>query len=29
MHVGHILERLYCRGRMEAIRKAGGLGILA
>jgi DNA-binding NarL/FixJ family response regulator len=28
MHVGHILERLDCRGRMEAVKKAAELGIL-
>jgi ATP/maltotriose-dependent transcriptional regulator MalT len=28
MHVGHILERLDCRSRTEAARKAGELGLL-
>ncbi len=28
MHVGHILERLDCRSRIEAVQKAGELGIL-
>lgn len=29
MHVGHILERLDCRSRIEAVRKAGDLGLLS
>jgi DNA-binding CsgD family transcriptional regulator len=28
MHVGHILERLDCRGRMEAVRKAEEMALL-